>query len=221
MDLSLWRKIDDFIGSAVVRQDEALDLALRHSAAAGLPAIQVGAPQGKLLGLLVRGLRARKVLEIGTLGGYGTIWLAKALPEDGTVITLEVDAGYAAVARENVAQAGLSGRVRVLQGEALTLLPALAAKYPEGFDFVFIDADKPNSLQYYEWAMRLSRPGSMIMVDNVVRHGAVVEAKRDASAEGIRLMLEAMGNDRRVSSTVIQTVGAKGYDGFALAFRMA
>jgi predicted O-methyltransferase YrrM len=219
METKLWAEMDDFITGHVVKQDAELGRALQNSAAAKLPPIQVGAAQGKLLSLLARAINARRILEIGTLGGYSTIWLAKALPAGGRLISMELDGRHAAVARENVAQAGLADRVQILQGQALDLLPLVAGQHPEGFDFVFIDADKPNSPRYYEWAVKLTRPGDVIVVDNVVREGAVIGSARDASAEGVRRMLEAMGSDERVCATVIQTVGGKGHDGFAIALR--
>jgi predicted O-methyltransferase YrrM len=219
MATQLWAEIDDFITGHVVKQDAELRRALLNSAAASLPPIQVGAAQGKLLWLLGRAINARRILEIGTLGGYSTIWLAKALPASGRLISMELDARHAAVARENIAQVGLADRVQIVQGEALVLLPLVDGQNPEGFDLVFIDADKPNSPRYYEWAVKLTRPGGVIVADNVVREGAVIASARDASAEGVRRMLEAMGSDERVSATVIQTVGGKGHDGFAIALR--
>jgi len=219
MEMKLWAEMDDFITGHVVKQDGELRRAVQNSAAASLPPIQVGAAQGKLLWLLGRAIKARRILEIGTLGGYSTIWLAKALPAGGRLVSLELDARHAAVARENIAQAGLGDRVQILQGRALELLPLVADQNAEGFDFVFVDADKPNSPRYYEWAVKLTRPGGVIVVDNVVREGAVIRNTRDASAEGVRHMLEAMGADERVSATVVQTVCGKGYDGFAIALR--
>jgi predicted O-methyltransferase YrrM len=220
MDRALWAKVEAFIEEHVVRQDRDLARALRNSAAASLPPIQVGAAQGKLIGLLARLVRAQTILEIGTLGGYSTLWLAKSLPAEGRLVSIELDPRHAAVARENVAQAGLSEKVQILQGEALSVLPLLASKNPRAFDLVFVDADKPNNPQYYDWALKLTRPGSLIVVDNVVREGTVVADPRDAAAEGVRRTLELMGTDEQVMATVLQTVGSKGHDGFAVALRI-
>ena len=198
--------------------DPALEAALAASAAAGLPAINVSPVQGKLLHLLARAIGARNVLEIGTLGGYSTIWLARALPDGGRLISLEADAKHAEVARANIARAGLEDKVEVRLGMALDLLPGLAAESREPFDFVFIDADKPNNAAYFDWALKLSRPGSIIVVDNVVRDGDVIDAASDSpTVQGVRRFLERLAAEPRVSATAIQTVGTKGYDGFAIA----
>ena len=203
-----------FAGSA----DLALEAALAASAAAGLPAINVSPLQGKLLHLLARAIGARNVLEIGTLGGYSTIWLARALLDGGRLISLEADARHAEVAGANIARAGLENKVEVRLGLALDLLPGLAAESREPFDFVFIDADKPNNAAYFDWALKLSRPGSIIVVDNVVRDGDVIDAVSDSpTVQGVRRFLERLAAEPRVSATTIQTVGAKGYDGFAIA----
>jgi predicted O-methyltransferase YrrM len=195
-----------------------LEAALAASAAAGLPAINVSPVQGKLLHLLARAIGARNVLEIGTLGGYSTIWLARALPDGGRLISLEADARHAEVARANIARAGLQAEVEVRLGMALDTLPELAAEGREPFDFVFIDADKPNNAAYFDWALKFSRPGSIIVVDNVVRDGDVIDADSDSSTvQGVRRLLERIAAEPRVSATAIQTVGAKGYDGFAIA----
>ncbi|MGH6799596.1 MAG: O-methyltransferase, partial [Roseiarcus sp.] len=196
----------------------ALEAALAANSAAGLPSIDVSAPQGKLIHLLARMMGARRALEIGALGGYSTIWLARALPDDGRLITLEVNARHADVARRNVAGAGLGGKVEIRTGAALETLPKIEAERLGPFDFVFIDADKTNNAAYLEWALRLSRPGTAIVVDNVVREGAVVDAKSaDPDVIGVRRMFELMAREPRLSATAIQTVGAKGWDGFALA----
>jgi predicted O-methyltransferase YrrM len=218
MTEELWTAVDRYLGDLLAPADSALEAALAASAAAGLPAINVSPVQGKLLHLLARAIGARNVLEIGTLGGYSTIWLARALPEGGRLISLEADARHAEVARANIARAGLQGIVEVRLGMALDTLPGLATERREPFDFVFIDADKPNNPAYFDWALKLSRPGSIIIVDNVVREGDVIDADSDSSTvQGVRHVLERLAAEPRVSATAIQTVGAKGYDGFAIA----
>jgi predicted O-methyltransferase YrrM len=217
MEEQLWTAVDRYLGDLLVSADPALKAALANSATAGLPAINVSPVQGKLLHLLARAIGARNVLEIGTLGGYSTIWLARALPDGGRVISLEADARHAEVARANIARAGLENKVEVRLGMAMDLLPALTER-AEPFDIVFIDADKPNNAAYFDWAMKLSRPGSIIVVDNVVRDGDVIDAESDSPAVlGVRRFLERLAAEPRVSATAIQTVGAKGYDGFAIA----
>jgi predicted O-methyltransferase YrrM len=201
-----------------VPPDPALAAALDASAAAGLPAINVSPNQGKLLHLLARLQGARAVLEIGTLGGYSTIWLARALPEGGRLITLEADPKHAEVARANIARAGLAGVVELRLGPALETLPQLAFEGLGLFDLVFIDADKPSTADYFAWALRLSRRGSLIVVDNVVREGAVADAASDdPKVQGVRRFYERLASEPGVSATAIQTVGTKGYDGFAIA----
>ena len=188
------------------------------NAAAGLPSIDLSAPQGKLLHLLARMAGARNVLEIGTLGGYSTIWLARALPEGGRLVTLEANERHAAVARQNIVRAGLAGKVDVRTGAALDTLPKIEAEGLGPFDFVFIDADKANNTNYLSWALRLSRPGTVIIVDNVVRSGAIADPdSRDSAVIGSRKTFEMMAREPRLEATAIQTVGAKGWDGFALA----
>ena len=217
MEEEIWTAVDRYLGDLLVSADPALEAALSASAAAGLPAISVSPVQGKLLHLLARAIGARNILEIGTLGGYSTIWLARALPDGGRVISLEADARHAEVARANIARAGLETRVEVRLGMALDLLPGLA-EGAEPFDFVFIDADKPNNAAYFDWALKLSRPGSIIVVDNVVREGEVIDADSDsATVLGVRRFLERLAAELRVSATAIQMVGTKGYDGFAIA----
>src|SRR5918995_4145383 len=217
MTEEVWTAVDRYFGDLLVSADPALDEALAASEAAGLPAINVSPVQGKLLHVLARAIGARHVLEIGTLGGYSTIWLARALPDGGRVISLEADVRHAEVARANIARAGLETRVEVRLGMALDLLPGLAGS-TEPFDFVFIDADKPNNAAYFDWALKLARPGSIIVVDNVVREGEVIDADSDSSTvQGVRRFLERLAAEPRVSATAIQTVGAKGYDGFAIA----
>jgi len=213
----IWSQVDEYIGDKLLAEDKALDAALKDSTAAGLPAIAVTAAQGKFLQMLAEMVRARSVLEIGTLGGYSTIWFARALPADGHIITLEVDPAHADVARKNFARAGLQRMIELRLGAALETLPLLVAEQSGPFDLIFIDADKPNIPAYFDWAMRLSRPGSVIIVDNVVRDGGVVDAKsKDASIQGVRRFMDQLGRDKRVTATALQTVGAKGYDGFAI-----
>jgi predicted O-methyltransferase YrrM len=217
MTEEIWTAVGRYLGDLLVSADPALDEALAASAAAGLPAINVSPVQGKLLHLLVRAIGARNVLEIGTLGGYSTIWLARALPDGGRVISLEADPEHADVARANIARAGLDDRVEVRLGMALDLLPGLAEN-AEPFDFVFIDADKPNNAAYFDWALRLSRVGSIIVVDNVVRGGDIIDTASDSpTVQGVHRFLERLAAEPRVSATAIQTVGSKGYDGFAIA----
>jgi predicted O-methyltransferase YrrM len=197
-----------------VRPDAALDAALEASDAAGLPRISVSPAHGKLLWTFARLLNARRILEIGTLGGYSTLWLARGLARDGRLITLEALEKHAKVARANIERAGLSSVVEVRVGQALATLPSLAGP----FDLTFIDADKQNNADYFSWALKLSRPGGLIVVDNVVREGAVIDARsRDAAVQGVRRLNELMAKERRVAATAIQTVGIKGYDGFAVA----
>jgi predicted O-methyltransferase YrrM len=215
---SRWAAVDRYFAGLFASPDAALAAALETNEAAGLPPHDVSPVQGKLLMLLAQMQQARAILEIGTLGGYSTIWLARALPADGRLITLEAEPRHAGVARANIARAGLSGIVDVRVGRARDTLAQLAAEGRGPFDLVFIDADKPNNPEYFAWALRLSRPGSVIIADNVVRAGAVAEAASgDASARGVRGFLELMAAEPRVSATAIQTVGSKGYDGFAVA----
>jgi len=212
----LWTAVDDYLAGTLVGSDPDLEAALRASEAAGLPAIQVTPLQGKLLGFLATLVGARRILEVGTLGGYSTIWLARALAPGGRLLSLEIEQKHADVARANLERAGLSDRVEVRLGRALDLLPQLAAEGP--FDLAFIDADKPSNPDYFQWALKLSRPGGVIVVDNVVREGAVADAgSRDAAVQGVRRVLELMASEPRVTSTAIQTVGAKGYDGFSVS----
>ncbi|MER8728177.1 O-methyltransferase [Mesorhizobium sp. M1027] len=218
MSMKTWASVDDYIVEALFDADPALDAVLAANRDGGLPAIDVSPAQGKLLSLLARMQGAKKVLEIGTLGGYSTIWMARALPVDGKVVTLELDPHHASVARSNFERAGVSDRVELRVGPALQSLAALGAENAGPFDFIFIDADKPNNPHYLSWAMRLSRPGTVIVCDNVIRDGAVVnEDGRDANVEGARAAFSFIGGDKRLEGTAIQTVGAKGYDGFAIA----
>jgi predicted O-methyltransferase YrrM len=218
MSLQLWTDVDRYLTALLVPSDPALDAAMEDSAAAGLPAISVTPNQGKLLMLLAQVQGARNILEIGTLGGYSTIWLARALPLGGRLITLEVDPKHAEVARQNIARAGLAEIVDLRLGAALDTLPQIAAERRGPFDFVFIDADKQNIPDYFAWALKLSRPGSLIIVDNVVRKGAVLDpASEDSSVQGVRRFYEILAAEPRVNATAIQTVGSKGYDGMAVA----
>ena len=215
MSSRLWHEVDSYITDTLVQPDAALAAALEASDAAGLPQISVSPAHGKLLWMLARLQNARRILEIGTLGGYSTIWLARGLAAGGRLITLEALEKHAAVARTNLARAGLSDVVEVRVGQALATLPTVK----EGpFDLAFIDADKQNNAEYFAWALKLSRPGSLIVIDNVVREGAVIDARsRDAAVLGVRRLNQLIANERRVAATAIQTVGAKGYDGFAAA----
>ncbi len=211
----MWSEIDDYIDLHLVGEDKALLAALDASEAAGLPPINVSPNQGKLLMLLAQSLRARRILEIGTLGGYSTIWLARGLLPGGRLISLELDPNCAKVARANLDRAGLADSVEVRVGRALDTLPSLAAEAP--FDLIFIDADKPSTPGYYEWAIKLARPGSLIVVDNVVREGAILDAdSEDPHVQGIRRFYELAAADSRVSGTALQTVGGKGHDGIAI-----
>jgi predicted O-methyltransferase YrrM len=209
----VWTAVDRYFNDSLGGDDEALTRALQASAEAGLPAIAVAANQGKLLQILARTINAKAILEVGTLGGYSTIWLARGLGEDGRLVTLELDAHHAEVARRNLVHAGLSSVVEVRQGRALDLLPALEAESGPPFDLVFIDADKPSNPDYFAWAMKMTRPGGLIIVDNVVRGGAVVDPNGDASVQGVRRLAEAVAAEPRALATAIQTVGDKGHDG--------
>ncbi|HET9442926.1 MAG TPA: O-methyltransferase [Acidimicrobiales bacterium] len=218
MSDELWAAVDDYITERLVGPDPALDAALEASAAAGLPAINVAPNQGKLLAVLARLQPARTILEIGTLGGYSTIWLARALAPGGRLVTLEADPHHARVARENVERAGLSGVVDVREGPALDTLPKLASEGVGPFDLVFIDADKPSNPEYFAWALRLCRSGSLIVVDNVVRHGALLDAdSADPAVVGTRRLYDLLAQESRVMATAVQTVGSKGHDGMVLA----
>jgi predicted O-methyltransferase YrrM len=218
MTPSDWTAVDRYLTDLLVGSDPALEATLEANAAAGLPPYDVSPNQGKLLHVLARGQGARRILEIGTLGGYSTIWLARALPPDGRLITLEVDPGYAGVARANLARAGLSEVAEVRVGPALETLPQIGAGGDGPFDVIFIDADKANNPQYLAWSLALSRRGSLIVVDNVVRNGAVIDAdSNDLVVRGARRGLELLAAEPRVSATAIQTVGSKGWDGFAIA----
>ena len=215
MDSTLWDEMDAFIAETLLPADPALDAAIEANRAAGLPAIDVSPAQGKLLHLFARMIGARRVLEIGTLGGYSTICLARALPDDGLVVTLEADADHAAVARKNIDAAGQGAKVDIRVGPALHSLPGLEGE--GAFDLFFIDADKANIPAYVDWALRLARVGSVIVVDNVVRKGDVLDpASENADAQGARRFFLEAGRQVRLCATAIQTVGVKGWDGFAI-----
>ncbi|MFD4377489.1 O-methyltransferase [Streptomyces sp. NPDC058486] len=213
-----WNDVDTYVTDLLVPADETLTAALADSAAAGLPEIAVAPNQGKLLHLLAQVQGARRILEIGTLGGYSTIWLARALPADGRLITLEYDPRHAEVARGNLARAGLAHRVEVRTGPALDTLPLLEKEGASPFDLVFVDADKANNPHYVTWALKLSRPGTLIVVDNVVRGGRVATPDpSDPAITGTRAMFDLVAAEPRLDATAIQTVGTKGYDGLLIA----
>ncbi|MGJ3237942.1 MAG: O-methyltransferase [Anaerolineae bacterium] len=215
MTQTQWTAVDDYFAEALIPEDEILTGTLRLSEVAGLPAHNVAPNQGKLLMLLALSIGAKSILEIGTLGGYSTIWLARALPDDGRLITLEADPDHAEVARQNITTAGLIDRVAIHIGLALDTLATMANSDP--FDLIFIDADKENNVGYFEWALQLSHPGSLIIVDNVVRGGAVIDANSDDSrVQGVRRFVERATSEPRVIATALQTVGSKGYDGFVI-----
>ncbi|WP_448544287.1 O-methyltransferase [Roseiflexus sp.] len=212
-----WIAVDEYI-TGLFPSDPALEMVLQATRAAGMPQINVSPVQGRLLHVLALTCGARMILEIGTLAGYSAIWMARALPADGKLITLESDPKHAEVAQANIARAGLADRIEVRLGVALDVLPQLAAEGKGPFDLIFIDADKTNLTTYFEWAVRLARPGSLIITDNVIRHGEVLdESSVDASLQGVRRFNQALAADRRVTATIVQMVGIKGYDGMALA----
>jgi predicted O-methyltransferase YrrM len=225
MTQETWTAVDGYIAEKLVAPDPARDAATKTSAEAGLPQIAVSPAQGKLLGILARSIGARTILEIGTLGGYSTIWLARSLAPGGRLVTLEANPAYADVASANIANAGLSDTVELRLGKALDTLPHLAAETAETgepFDFIFIDADKQNTPEYFTWVLQLARPGSLIVTDNVIRDGAVIDSSsEDPVIEGARRFHDMLASggafDGRVSATTIQTVGVKGYDGFTVA----
>ncbi len=217
-----WAVVDDYLVSRLVTRDPVLDGVLEASASAGLPPHHVTPNKGKLLQLLAQAQGAHSVLEIGTLGGYSTIWLARALPPGGRLVTIEADARHGEVAEANIRRAGLADVVDVVVGPALDALSALHTRGAGPFDFVFIDADKPNNPHYLTWALKLSRVGTLIVADNVVRDGAVTDpASADPNVTGIREFIELLGSDQRITASAIQTVGSKGYDGFAIALVIA
>ena len=212
-----WTEVDRYFADLFIPADPALDQALADSVAAGLPAISVSPALGKFLYLLARIHGSRRILEIGTLGGYSTIWLARALPRDGRLITLEVESRHVEIAQENIARANLSRLVEVRLGRGVDSLAKLVAEKAEPFDFIFIDADKPSNADYFQWALKLSRPGTVIVVDNVVRNGDVVDASSaNESVQGVRRLNDLIAAEPTVTATAIQTVGCKGYDGFTV-----
>ena len=218
MSQERWTAVDRYICERLLPPDPAIDSAMQHSEAAGLPSIAVAPNQGKLLYLLARAVGAKRILEIGTLGGYSTIWLARALPQGGRLITLEADPKHAEIARTNIANANLRECVEVRVGKALDTLPSLEKENAGPFCFTFIDADKFNIPTYFEWALKLARPGSMIVVDNVVRKGALIDATSDdQDVVGVRRLHELLAGQSRVSATTLQTVGSKGHDGLTFA----
>src|SRR5262245_12279085 len=217
MTQDLWTSVDRYVGDLLVGHDPALEAALEESAKAGLPAIHVAPNQGKMLMLFARMMGAKRILEIGTLGGYSTIWLARGLAPGGKVITLEADPKHAAVARTNLDRAGVGDKVEIVVGKALDTLHAVEAKGGGPYDFFFIDADKAGIPDYFRWSLKLARPGSLIVVDNVVREGAVIRAdSADENVKGVRRFNEIVAAEPRVTATTIQTVGIKKYDGFAM-----
>ncbi|MHC5536831.1 O-methyltransferase [Singulisphaera rosea] len=218
MTQETWTAVDTYFADLLLAKDPSLEAALQRSDSAGLPAIHVSPAQGKLLHLLARLQGARTILEVGTLGGYSTIWLARALPAGGRLITLEADPKHAEVAKENIQQAGLGDIVEIRLGPALESLPQIAGAGLGPFDLIFVDADKTSTTEYFEWALKLSKVGSLVIVDNVVRNGAVIDpSSDDPNVQGVRRFNARLSAEPRVSATALQTVGIKGYDGFALA----
>lgn len=218
MSESTWTAVDEYFNGELIPADPVLDVATRLSAAEGLPDIAVAPNQGRLLNLIARIHGARRILEVGTLGGYSTTWLARALPADGQLISLELNPHHAEVARANLKSAGLSDKVQVRVGPAAESLAALAEERPEPFDLFFIDADKQSNAEYVGWALRMSRPGTVIIVDNVVRGGAVIDAaSEEPSVQGTRRLIDVIAAEPRLDATAIQTVGVKGYDGLLFA----
>jgi predicted O-methyltransferase YrrM len=216
MAQDVWTAVDQYINETLIPSDAALEGALRASSEGGLPSIQVSPAQGKFLHLLARTLNAKNILEIGTLGGYSSIWMARALAPGGKLITLEFSPKHADIARGNFARAGVAGSIELRQGAALEMLPQVSAEGRGPFDLIFIDANKSTMAEYFDWALKLSRRGTVIIADNVIRDGNVINAKsKDEDIQGVRRFNERVGAEPRVSATEIQTVGSKGYDGFA------
>jgi predicted O-methyltransferase YrrM len=214
----LWTEVDNYFAGLLAPADAELNAAVKANRKARLPEIDVSPLQGKLLQLLVQITQAKRVLEIGTLGAYSTICMARALPKGGRIVTLEYEPRHAKIARANLRNAGLLSRVDIRIGTALDSLPVLHAEKKGPFDFIFIDADKENNPQYLEWSLKLSRPGTVIVVDNVARHGTVIQAKsKEPDIVGTRRMLRLMAKNPSLSATALQTVGVKGLDGFAIA----
>jgi predicted O-methyltransferase YrrM len=218
MNQDQWTAVDRYVCETIAPSDPALDAALQASADAGLPAIQVSPAQGRLLQVLAKSCSARAILELGTLGGYSTILLARALPPGGRLISLEFDPNHAGVARKNIARAGLADVVEIRVGKALETLPQVAADHPAPFDFIFVDADKPPAAEYFAWALKLARVGGLIIVDNVVRKGALADpANDDPNVQGVQRLHEVIAKEPRVIATTLQVVGVKGYDGLTFA----
>jgi len=212
-----WSAVDEYLAQQLLPDDEVLTQILANNRRAGLPEIDVSPMQGQLLALLVRMTHAKRILEIGTLGAYSTVWMARELPSDGELLTLEFDALHAAIARENIEFAGLTRQVKVKEGPALETLESLGERPP--FDLIFIDADKPNNPNYLKWALHYSRPGTLIIGDNVVRDGEVTNpASTDDRVQGVRKFIEMIGDNPHLTATAMQTVGTKGWDGFTLAW---
>ncbi|MFZ6778896.1 O-methyltransferase [Undibacterium sp. Ji83W] len=222
MTQTTWTTVDDYFCERLIPADPALTAALQDSDAGNLPQHHVAPNQGKFLHLLAKLQGAKSILEFGTLGGYSTIWLARALPEGGRVVSLEFSPHNAAIAQKNIERAGVAHKVDIRIGKALDTLPQLQAEGIHPFDMIFIDADKPNNPHYLEWSLKLSRPGTLIIGDNVVRNGAVADpASTDANVQGVRSFFDLMANNPRLSATALQTVGSKGYDGFSIALVIA
>jgi predicted O-methyltransferase YrrM len=216
-DEAMWTAVDAYLSDHLIANDEVLEAALRDSKSAGLPEIQVTPLQGKMLAIFARMIGARRILEVGTLGGYSTIWLARALPDGGHLLTLEAAPKHAAVAQKNLERAGLPGKVELRIGPALSTLAQLVTENAAPFDLIFLDADKEHNADYLQWAMKLAHPGTVIVTDNVVREGALLDAKSDDPAvQGTRRFFEAVAAEPRLTATAIQTVSGKKYDGFAL-----
>lgn len=212
-----WSDVDHFITDNLLQADPILEQVIKNSKNKGLPDIHVTPNQGKFLHILALSCQAKHILEIGTLGAYSSIWLARALPSNGSLITLEANPHHAHIAAENVKLAGLTHLIHIKTGQALDILPTLTDKKYPSFDMIFIDADKLNNPQYFNWALHLSHPGSLIIIDNVVRHGEIIDSKNpDPNIQGIRNLYQILGGEKKVTATAIQTVGSKGYDGFAI-----
>ncbi len=218
MTQDVWTAVDTYFTEKLFPDDPVQEATLQASADAHLAPINVTAAQGKFLMLLAKATGARRVLELGTLGGYSTIWLARGLPDDGRIITMEIDPNTANVARENIERAGFADRVDIRVGRAVDSLQALSEEAPEPFDLIFIDADKPSNAEYVTWALRLSRPGTVVIIDNVVRNGTITDpSSADANVQGVRTAMDLLEREPRLTATALQTVGSKGYDGFVMA----
>ena len=218
MENKIFEQVDTYIAELLAPQDDALLAVGKSIDAAGMPQISVSANQGKFLHLLAKLCNAKRILEIGTLGGYSTIWMARALPKDGKLITLEFDPAYAAVAQQNLIRAGVASQVDIRIGKALDLLPQIEAEPAWPFDMIFIDADKPPYAEYFQWALKLSRPGTLIIADNVIREGKILDSKsNDERVIGAQRFNQVLGGNKDVTATILQMVGVKEYDGMALA----